>query len=120
MTMKLGTETGNVFNSILSESVGFPKIGEGATEFMWTDRRAYTVIYVSLDGKKCSIQEDNAKPLFQGMTDSQSYEYSENLNGHVKALFFKWGAWRTKAKDGSYPKINIRFGMRNKYHDYSF
>lgn len=120
--MQLGKDTGNVMSWVVGTG-GKPVVGEGATEVCWTDRHAYTVIEVSEDGKRCVIQRDKAIKNFQGMTDSQDYTYERDENGVKRELVFKWKAWRTDAGKGyetRYPKINMQFGRRDEYYDFSF
>lgn len=116
-------DTGSLTNWMLAGgTTGHPIVGEGATEFLWTDRHAFTVTEVSADGKSCVIVEDKATPNFEGMTDSQSYTY-EPGTGTGEKLTFKWGAWRRDKGEGyekRYPKISIKFGVRDKYYDFSF
>lgn len=123
--MVAGKDTGSLVNHIMSAgTTGHPVVGEGATEFLWTDRHAFTVTWVSPDGKQCFIVEDIAHKQFEGMTDAQTYTYEHNQNGRVQKLVFKWGAWRRDLGrdhyDKRYPKINIKFGFRDKYYDFSF
>ena len=93
MSMKIGTETGSLVNWVQSAYTGTPVVGEGATEFHWTDRSAYTVTEVAAGGKSCTIVRDKTRRLFEGMTDAQQYEYSPR-EGKGEKLVFKWGAWR--------------------------
>ncbi len=117
-------DTGSLTNWMMTGgNTGHPVVGEGATEFMWTDRHAFTVTSVSADGKLCIIQEDIAHKQFEGMTDQQHYTYERNPNAKAEKLVFKWGAWRRdkgKGYEKRYPKINIKFGIREKYYDFSF
>lgn len=123
--MKLGTETGSVVNHLMSrDGSGIPVVGKGATELMWTDRKAYFVNSVSEDLKECVIER--AHPIRtdnNGMSEAQSYEYERT--GNTIELKFRWGAWRqfytcpwTKKKKNQ--KMNISFGHMSEYYDYSF
>lgn len=93
-------DTGSLTNWILASGLsGVPVVGEGATEFMHTDRHAFTVVEVSKDGKTCYIVEDIAtRTDSNGMSDSQQYSYAPNPNGHRIKLVFKWGAWRRETE----------------------
>lgn len=123
--MKLGTETGSVVNHLMSRGgSNVPVVGKGATELMWTDRKAYFVNSVSEDLKECVIER--AKPIRtdkNGMSEAQSYEYERT--GNTIELKFRWNAWRhfytcpwTKKKKNQ--KMNISFGHMSEYYDFSF
>lgn len=120
--MILGKDTGNLMSWVRGTG-GTPKVGEGATEVMWTDRKAYTVVEVSEDGKRVVIQRDKAIKQFQGMTDSQHYTYEQDEAGIKMELFFKWGHWRQYQPnhvEGKYPRVNMQFGIRDEFYDFSF
>jgi len=92
--MKLGTETGSLFNHLMSNNESKPVVGQGATILHWTDRSAYEVIEVSNGGKECKIQRyDPERVDGLGMSDSQEYKY-EKLTEEVRDLIFRNGAWR--------------------------
>ncbi len=155
-------DTGSLTNWMLAGGLsGGPVVGEGATEFHWTDRTAYTVTEVSADGKRCRIVADKAiRSDSNGMSDAQSYTY-EAGTGSGEQLVFRNGSWKREIievffvdgfyannreavdannyngqelwTDGKlnvidgvskitkrYPKITIKFGVRQAYHDYSF
>ena len=165
-TMKLGTDTGSLFNYMMGNNVSQPVVGQGATILHWTDRSAYEVIEVSKDLKKCKIQRYDPERVDNlGMSDSQEYKY-EKLTEEKHDLIFRNGAWRyncteiiftkeflssctkfatalnlteeqrleiyhgepfpQKVVDGItklkkvYPKVNIIFGVKREYYDYSF
>src|SRR6476620_7998717 len=165
--MRLGTDTLSVTSWMMGTG-GTPVKGEGATEYLATDRHAFTVTSVSADGKACTIREDIATRADKnGMSDSQSYEYSFNEQGKDEQLVYRWGGWKrvkdeiaftdelndwieknpdlwhenycyngTRLLDENnrnwllvpgatkmvkrYSKINIRFGIRQKYYDFSY
>lgn len=118
--------TGSLTNWMMAGgSTGEPKVGEGATEFCWTDRTTYWVTYVSEDGKQCNIVRAKAvRTDNNGMSDAQDYRYEHyEKEGEPIRLVFKWGAWRRFEKNSvekRYPKIAIKFGVMREYHDYSF
>ena len=122
--MKL-KDTGSLTNWLMDTGNTPPKVGEGATVFGWTDRYAYEVESVAPDGKSCVVYELDAKRVdSNGMSEMQEYEYSRPANPRFKTLVFRWGAWREKSeadwREKKYPKISIRFGIRQKYYDFSF
>jgi hypothetical protein len=95
-------------------------VGMGVTETRWTDRRAYTLIEV-LSDKRVVVQEDKARRTDNnGMSESQTYEYTPDPNGTKRVLTLrKDGAWREvgSKKSGASGWL---FGVRRAYHDYSF
>lgn len=118
--LKLGTQTGSVFNHIMSMGDNIPEVGKGATELLWTDRHAYFVLWVSDDKKECIIERANAiRTDDLGMSDSQDYRYERYEEGTVKAfrIRYTYGKWRNKETKGV---MNIRFGFMREYYDFSF
>lgn len=124
--MKLGPETGSLMNYLQSGSKdNLPNVEKGATELLWTDRRAYFVNSVSKDSKSCTIERAKAVRIDNnGMSDCQNYRYEREENPVIYNLRFRYGSWYIDhGKDsvyGRYSKINIKFGYMNAYHDYSF
>lgn len=117
--MKLGKETCSVQSWILSGCKNLPIVGAGATELMWSDRKAYEVIDVSSDMKKVVIQRYHPKRIDNnGVGDYQEYEYKE-LTNYKLELHFKWDAYRFLANK-KWLKINIIFGLKQEYYDFSF
>lgn len=128
--MKLGIETASVVNSMMSNSnQAFENIevGTGATILMWTDRKPATVIFI--DKNVVGVQQDFAERVDNnGMSDCQDWKFSENKKGSV--TYFR------KRKDGTFEAVKknketgrwvktgtsekVRFGKREKFHDFSF
>lgn len=123
--LRLGTQTGSVINHIESRDASAqPAVGMGATRLGWSDRHPYTVIEVLLfkSGAKAGqvravcVQEDNATRTDKnGMSDSQSYEYTPNPDAPVEVYRACKGGVFKDAK-GS----RLMIGKRSKYYDYSF
>ena len=108
---------GNLMNRI-SESAkqAEPKVGDGATINMYTDRKAGTIIEVCTP-KKIRVQLDNATRTDNlGMSDSQDYSYERDANGPVYTFTQrKNGMWiESKGSNG------LTIGVRRQYHDFSF
>ena len=131
--MKLGTETGSLTNHLYSRAViGQPEpvIGMGATVLYWTDRHAGTIVmvYNGPKGEIINIQEDFAKRAdTNGMSESQSYDYSPNVNGVIRSFRKgKNGGWQYVVKNPKTGRWNkeqgpcLRIGERCHYHDFSF
>jgi hypothetical protein len=110
------TITGSLVNH-LSSSAGrdlVPVVGMGATQLMYTDRIAYTVIWVSKSGKTIKVQEDHAERTDKnGMSECQTYEHKPNLKGEVYTVRLTKRGWSSKSR-------RFALGYRSTYHDYSF
>lgn len=105
--------TGSLVNTLMA-STGTPKVGDGATVLMWTDREPATVIAVSPSGKTVTVQMDRYRRTdANGMSEVQSYAYERNPAGEV--LTFRLGKRGWRGRGGG-----VAFGHREKYHDYSF
>jgi hypothetical protein len=97
-----------------------PKVGMGATRLSWTDRDPYTIIEVR-SPKRIVVQADDARRSdANGMSESQSYLFIPDPNGHKVVLTLrKNGKWVPEGEPlkgaGSF-----LIGSRGKYHDYSF
>lgn len=95
------------------------QVGDGATEVMWTDRHAYTVIQVVHPGRVV-VQRDTATRTDNlGMSDSQSYAFSPDPHGPT-AIVRRGadGVWRTKG--GKAHGRVFLMGHRDEHYDYSF
>lgn len=91
-----------------------PVVGMGATEYMWSDNHPYTVIDISESGKTLKLQADTAtRTDTNGMSESQSYDYTRNPDGEIVTVRLTKKGWKHKGR---------RFGLghRREYHDYSF
>jgi len=129
--MKLGTQTGSLFNHIMSNGTIKDIVpGEtGATYLSWTDRYAATVKEVFKKGKYdyIVIQQDIATRVDDGgMTDSQSYEYTSNPEGRTWLFRVTDKGFEQVYKDsqtGRFKKMNVGglvVGKRREYYDFSF
>lgn len=108
---------GNLMNRILESSKqAEPKVGDGATINMYSDRHPATIIEVC-GPKKIRVQEDKATRIdSNGMSESQEYSYEANPNGYIATYTLrKNGMWiESKGSNG------LTIGIRRKYHDFSF
>ena len=115
--LKLGTQTGSFFNYLMGNNQSVPKVGEGATILYWSDRDAYEVLNTSLDGKRVLIDKYREKRTDNlGMSDHQEYAYDE-LIGAPQWIVYKYNSWRYENTGG---KLNIIFGVKQQYYDFSF
>lgn len=148
--MKLGTQTASVVNNIYSRGViGQPAltVGMGATELLWTDRHALTIVEIVVAGpggkgesiwsgdsiqasdiKRIATTQDNSKVIAgSGHDGSAEYEYTSNLDGHrTWWRVGKGGLWesiRLNEESGRWVKHGergLRIGEREEYRDPSF
>lgn len=98
-----------------------PAIGMGATELLYSDRHAYTVIAVAASGKRATIQQDTSIRSDQnGMSDSQSYRYEANPDGALKEIkLYRDGHWHIYTPGYGKGSV-VMLGGRQEYYDYSF
>lgn len=128
--MKLGTQTGSLVNHIMTnvKETQLPKVGDGATVYLWSDRKPYTVIEVDEEKKIVTIQEDySIRSDKNGMSEEQDYEFQRNPDGSI--AYYKLtkngyvGIYKNK-ETGRWNKSStqrgVRFGFRDRYYDYSF
>lgn len=113
--MKLGTETANLNNWLMSGTKGqpLPEVGMGATILMRTDRKAATIVKVTRT--QVHVQEDKAiRTDKNGMSDSQEYRYERQPESEVLVYRLR--------KNGSYkgPYGQLRIGDRDAFYDYTF
>lgn len=111
--MKLGTQVGNVESWMMATSTQpAPKIGDGATVILWTDRYAGTIIKIT----RCQIHVQRDIPVRQderGMSESQDYTYTADPKGQV----YVFRKTKRGYKCGSF---GLAIGVRDEYYDYCF
>jgi len=85
---------GGFINQMMGNNATLPKVGEGATELMYSDRHAYEVTFVSKDGMSCKIRPMNCENIGQCYGDER-YTYTSNPEGHETTLEWsnKKGQW---------------------------
>jgi len=96
-----------------------PKVGDGATEFVGSDRYPYTVIKVH-DGKRptLTLRKDRATRADDRgwFTEQQDWNIEEDPDGReVVVTLRKDGRWRQRANGRLFS-----IGSRRKYRDPSF
>ena len=135
---------GNLINRIASKHCLFEidhkiKVGDGGTEYMWSDREPYSVCSVNYNWKNkgyeiIGVQRDHAKRTDNnGMSESQSYEFTPNIEAPVSYLrsytyekddkTFKYYCpvtWNNKSNRWNKGGRDVTLGTRNKYWDPSF
>jgi hypothetical protein len=81
-----------------------PEVGMGATEYCYTDRNAWTVVWVSPNKKTIILTRDSYKRIdSNGMSESQEYEFTSDMNPENgrKATLRKNGQWRWQGDQGT-------------------
>jgi hypothetical protein len=111
-------------NSILGGPLGSrvapaPTVGMGGTVLGWSDRYAVTVVAVSKSGREVSVTTDTAtRTDTNGMSESQTYEFTSNMNHTPRVYRLGKYGWREKGSGGK--GSALRLGYRSAYHDYTF
>lgn len=94
------------------------KVGDGATISSGSDSYPYTIIWISPDGKKMTLQEDSVKRTDNnGMSEAQEYDYFRNKDGTIVDISLR--------KNGQYKVVGskhqlVSLGVRRRYYDFSF
>lgn len=114
--MKLGKETGNVMNWLMSGNATMPEAGKDGTELCWTDRRSFKVLTYD-PKKKCGTAA-----YYKDCYDTQN-----PLGTEIREPFnfkFSYKKWRREVENGfgekSWHPWNATFGERCGYYDLSF
>ena len=110
-----------------------PAKGVGVTFYSWSDRHAGTIQKVWTEGiyTFIGITEDSAKRIDNnGMSESQTYEYTEVPDGHLHIYRRKtdnpndpWRKVLISERTGRWKLHNdrsISIGWREAYYDFSF
>lgn len=101
----------------LTEEVATPKVGDGATMLLYTDRHAYTITSVAKSGKSFTMQRDTVKRVdTNGMSESQDYEFTRNEQGETVTVRMSKKGWRVGGMRGN----KVLVGCRDEYFDFSF
>lgn len=87
-TRKIGV-AGGFINQLMGNNSSTPKVGEGATILMYSDRHAYEVIEVSNDGNSCVIREMDTKNIGSSYGDER-YTYDSNVDNPTMNI--EWNA----------------------------
>ena len=88
--------TGSLTNDIMRASgQPTPKVGDGVTILYWSDRYPATIVDVSMTGKTIKVREDHFKRTDKnGMSESQSYEYSPNPDARERTFRLTKNGWK--------------------------
>ena len=95
-----------------------PEVGMGATEILWSDRRAKTIVNV-LTPNKIVVRENEVvcKDYYAG-----DYEVLDNLSNMPEEVFTrrKSGRWVEMGQPDKYGSVFLVLGHRTHYIDPSF
>lgn len=85
---------GGFINQVMGNNSTEPKVGEGATILMYSDREPYEVIEVAEDGMSCVIRSVNSTFVGSGYGDER-YTYESDPEGYTLTLEWneKKGTW---------------------------
>jgi len=99
-----------------------PNIGDGVTQYLFSDRHAYTVIAMSKSKKTLTIQHDlETRTDKNGMSDMQDYTFTPDPRGReIVITLRKDGRYREKGAQSTRGSTVYVVGHRRAYHDYSF
>jgi hypothetical protein len=104
-----------------------PRVGDPATYVVWTDTHACTVIAVSKDGKRATLQRDvatvtNAEECRKnGQGWPCEYDYSRDPNGETYEVSLRSnGQWKRVGQTMKEPGGYAFFGRRQEYYDPHF
>lgn len=112
-----------------------PAEGMGATQYMWSDRRAYTISRVHPSGRRFWMREDIATRTDSNeVSESQTYSYAPNPEApEVEVSRRSNGQWHIVERQHGYTGEDgqvvrgktfkggrVCIGYRHSYHDYSF
>lgn len=133
--MNLGTQTASLVNHLYSRGVigqPAPVVGMGATELLWTDRHAMTIVEVVEEKgvvKRIGLTRDEAIVVKGSALDgSAEYRYETRTGAYVSYYRIgktglwqqTWrnenGRWIGNAKSGT----GLRIGQRDEHRDPSF
>lgn len=104
---------GSIVNRMMERtSPQKPEVGMGATECLWSDRHAYTVIEVK---SPCRIIVQRDKATLVGNYYAQDYNIERDPNGVTVELIRTKRGWKQLGA-----QIYYGLGFRSEYEDPSF
>jgi len=109
---------GSLVNAIGNQTKSLkPKVGMGATELMYSDRHAYTIVAVLSDKKIQVVRDIATRTDKNGFSESQEYVYFTDVESPPITLRLnKHGRWKEVGHpDGS----TFLIGKREEYYDFT-
>lgn len=89
------SQTGSFINWMESHNQTLPEVGKGATQYFWSDRKAFFVNKVSADYKRVTLE--NAKPVYRQddcKYTMEAYPVSYERTGEEFEIVFRHGSWK--------------------------
>lgn len=109
-----------MISTILGE-IPKPEVGMGATIYLYSDRKAATVIAVSANGKKVTVQMDKATRVAAYMVgDPPAYKYERDPQGQVMEFSLRKNGRFVLVGDSATGGLFVKFGARREYYDRHF
>ena len=114
---------GSITNRIDENKMYTPiiKVGTPVTEYLWSDREPYEVTKV-ISQKHIFMRRFDYKAT--GAPMSNTWELISNPNNPDLELRFRYGHWYQVLKSLTgktvFSKMNVSFGIAEKYYDYEF
>lgn len=113
---------GSLNNLMLSNAESnTPEVGMGATQVWWTDRKAFTIVKVSADGKTVWATRDIVtRTDAGGPNNAQRYEFETDWDGETDVYTLrKDGRWIRKGMSMKNGQV-LSIGVRREFYDYGF
>ena len=112
---------GNLINRVQEQVKSqAPTIGMGATELLYSDRHAYTVVEI-FSPKKIKVQQDQAIRVDKnGCSESQTYVYKRDRNGSTRVLTLRKNGWWIPEGEKLRSGTVLSLGKRDEHYDFSF
>ena len=114
---------GSFFNQLMSNNSTLPEVGKGATQMMYSDRYCFEVKEVSEDGKRVILESLDARADLSKPCPMGHQNWILEPTGQLSEIRWRHGAWRMLVDLNGKPawnKINIIFGVKRHYRDWSF
>ncbi|HEX8556710.1 MAG TPA: hypothetical protein VF668_01335 [Pyrinomonadaceae bacterium] len=115
---KFGSFQNLMMGRAAAASVVTPTVGMGATEVMYSDRHAFTVVEV-ISPTRIKVRADRATRVDKnGMSDAQQYKFTPDPKGRERVLTKRRnGKWVPVGESQNAPGFLL--GVRSEYRDYT-
>lgn len=110
-----------VINSLLGNSGVVPVVGMGATVLMLSDRHPATIVEVSKNLRKVTIQEDRFSVVSGSVMDgSASYDFKANPEASRETYTLRKNGRYVREGESLKNGTGLRIGERDRYYDPHF
>lgn len=110
-----------VINSLLSKSGVTPVVGMGATVLMLSDRNPATIVEVSKNLRKVTVQDDHHAVVSGSVMDgSAEYTFSPNPNASREVYTLRKNGRYVREGESMKNGTGLRIGERDRYYDPCF